>query len=568
MPSVMIVEDDLFMADMLEEVLVNGGYDVCGIARTVEQAIELGERHKPDLAVLDIRLAEGGLGTDVATRLKRRGSLGVLYASGHVGQMVLTKDDGDALLVKPYRPEDVVHALKIVEQIVSTNKTSRRFPKGFSVLNGSGRSAAVASAADMALAEQNTRLRRQQSDLAGFGSFALGERDLQLILVEAARVCVASFGVCYCCIYRYRPEENDLLVEAGLGWDQGVIGHAISRADGSTPHGRAFVGRAPVICDDLSRDPSFVLPRIYTGHGIVTTLDVVIGNGFQPSGMPYGVLEIASTTQHDYDHYDIEFMTGIANIVAAAIDAACRGAALRFAAVRLQEMDDDRERMQQAKAALLDQQFRLANEQTVMVQEVQHRVRNNLQLVYAMISKQLQITTDAAAIAGIGTIARRVAALIQVYDHVLRAGSSRMIDLGAYLSALCVNFESLEGVRRPHVKLTCHAEPVILDLDTLTVLGLVITELIAGAYAHAPPDDMRAITVSVRADRSGEVATIDFGVDSDGVPATGDDQHNMELVKRLLEQAGGSATFQANRGIEWTLTFPVPPTPASPVTAY
>ncbi len=132
MPSVMIAEDDLFMADMLEEVLVDGGYDVCGIARTVEQAIELGERHKPDLAVLDIRLAEGGLGTDVATRLKRRGSLGVLYASGHVGQMVLTKDDGDALLVKPYRPEDVVHALKIVEQIVSTNKTSRRFPKGFS----------------------------------------------------------------------------------------------------------------------------------------------------------------------------------------------------------------------------------------------------------------------------------------------------------------------------------------------------------------------------------------------------------------------------------------------------
>ena len=73
-----------------------------------------------------------------------------------------------------------------------------------------------------------------------------------------------------------------------------------------------------------------------------------------------------------------------------------------------------------------------------MVQEVQHRVRNNLQLIFAMISKQLQITTDAAAIAGIGTIARRVAALIQVYDHVLRAGSSRMIDLGEYpVGAVC-----------------------------------------------------------------------------------------------------------------------------------
>ena len=62
MPTVMIAEDDLMMADMLAEVLVDSGYEVCGVANTVEQAVELGERDKPDLAVLDIRLAEGGLG--------------------------------------------------------------------------------------------------------------------------------------------------------------------------------------------------------------------------------------------------------------------------------------------------------------------------------------------------------------------------------------------------------------------------------------------------------------------------------------------------------------------------
>ncbi len=63
MPTVMIAEDDLLVADMLEEVLVNSGYDVCGIANTVDKAVELGERHKPDLAILDIRLAQGGLGS-------------------------------------------------------------------------------------------------------------------------------------------------------------------------------------------------------------------------------------------------------------------------------------------------------------------------------------------------------------------------------------------------------------------------------------------------------------------------------------------------------------------------
>ena len=129
MPSVMIAEDDLLVADMLEEALATNGYVVCGIARTVEKAVELGERHKPDLAVLNIRLANGGLGTDIPALLKSRGHMGVLYVSGH-GQMSLTSTDGEALIVKPYRFEDVIGALRIVEQIVSIRKASRFLPKG------------------------------------------------------------------------------------------------------------------------------------------------------------------------------------------------------------------------------------------------------------------------------------------------------------------------------------------------------------------------------------------------------------------------------------------------------
>ena len=72
MPRVMIAEDDPVMAGMLEETLVANGDDVCGTAGTVEKAVELGERYKPDLAVLDIRLADGGLGTEIAARLKSR----------------------------------------------------------------------------------------------------------------------------------------------------------------------------------------------------------------------------------------------------------------------------------------------------------------------------------------------------------------------------------------------------------------------------------------------------------------------------------------------------------------
>ena len=232
MPSVMIAEDDLFMADMLEEALAASGYEVCGIARTVEKAVELGERHKPDLAILDIRLANGGLGTDIPARLKSQGHMGVLYASGHVGQLSLTKTDGEALIVKPYRAEDVIRALRIVEQIVSTSNASHLYPKGLSILNDAPDGDAAPSPLHAQLTEQNQWLRRQQSELARFSAFAVVCRDIDRVLAEAARVCAECMHVPYCAIYRYRPDVNDLIVAAGFGWDHGTIGRDSSMADG------------------------------------------------------------------------------------------------------------------------------------------------------------------------------------------------------------------------------------------------------------------------------------------------------------------------------------------------
>ena len=156
----------------------------------------------------------------------------------------------------------------------------------------------------------------------------------------------------YCAIYRYRLEENDLIVAAGFGWDHGMIGQVCSKVDGNTPHGRAFTTGEPVICDDLSADASFVRPRIYTAHGVISTLDVLIPSGSQPEGvpgalesLPYGVLEIGSAAQHSYDHHDVEFLGSVANIVAAAVGTMKRDVALRVAADRLQDVIDDRQRL-------------------------------------------------------------------------------------------------------------------------------------------------------------------------------------------------------------------------------
>ena len=132
--KVLIAEDDFLIADMAEEFLVDHGFDVCGIAGTVEDAVALGQLHKPDLALLDYRLAEGGLGTEVATRLLAIGNVGILYATGNSTTGALKDADGDASLGKPYRAEDLIRALEIVADIKATGATVRPFPHGFQLL--------------------------------------------------------------------------------------------------------------------------------------------------------------------------------------------------------------------------------------------------------------------------------------------------------------------------------------------------------------------------------------------------------------------------------------------------
>ena len=358
--------------------------------------------------------------------------------------MGLTKVDGEALLNKPYRPEDIGRALEIVGQMVSTGEAQKPFPKGFSVLNGLSKSnRARGSGNDES--DGMMRLRRQQAALAGFGSFALGEGDLGKVLTEAARVCAEGLGVPFCKVCRYRSDENGLLVEAGVGWHHGVIGRVVSRADETSPQGRAFITGKPVICDDLARDASFVLPAFYAEHGIVSTVDVVI----QKEGRPYGVLEIDSPTQHDYDQHDINFLTGFANVLAEAVATSKRNVALQNALDRMKDMVADRDRLLVAKNLVLD-------EKNVLGQELQHRVRNNLQLVYGMLRKQIENTQDmASAIEGIDAIARRVMTLAEVYDHLLGAGLSRTIDFGSYLSSLCEGFLDLEKTQRPNIEMKC-----------------------------------------------------------------------------------------------------------------
>jgi len=129
--KVMIVEDNLMLADLLEEILVTQGHTVCGIARTVAAGVALGREARPDLAIIDVRLADGGFGPDVAEALMDLTGMGVLYATGNLDMAVVLDARGQGCLVKPYRIEDLVRSIEIVEELRRVGHATGPTPRGF-----------------------------------------------------------------------------------------------------------------------------------------------------------------------------------------------------------------------------------------------------------------------------------------------------------------------------------------------------------------------------------------------------------------------------------------------------
>jgi DNA-binding response OmpR family regulator len=135
MPKVLIAEGDLIIADMSEDVLVEQGYELCGIGRAVAEAVTLGRRRLPDLAIIDMRLADGGLSSEVATQLEDLERLGILYVTGVIFSVASENSRGRGCLAKPYLFADLVRGLEIVAELVDTGKASAPFPGGFKLLH-------------------------------------------------------------------------------------------------------------------------------------------------------------------------------------------------------------------------------------------------------------------------------------------------------------------------------------------------------------------------------------------------------------------------------------------------
>jgi len=197
-------------------------------------------------------------------------------------------------------------------------------------------------------------------------------------------------------------------------------------------------------------------------------------------------------------------------------------------------------------------------EKEVLLKEIHHRVKNNLQVISSLLSLQAKQITDKDAQVAFEESRRRIRTMAIVHEELYRSRNIADINLAEQLARL--TDELMRSLGREGVHAVVDAEPVFLQIDKAIPCGLIVNELVTNAYKHAFPGQ-RSGTVTVRLRRKDETM-LELSVHDDGVGFPPDkDFRNvpsmgMVLVNALTQQLSGTLTLDEKGGTSFIIQFP------------
>lgn len=317
--------------------------------------------------------------------------------------------------------------------------------------------------------------------------------------------------------------------------------------------------------ENLAASPLFAerLPQAPTGtYDSLSPVDGVgrILSYRQLEGFPVVVLaSIARPTAL----YDWRFRLYRNSALAIGVFAAAVGLSW-LALAGIQREDSARAALRRANAALDRRvQERTAQLETALgdkdalLREVHHRVKNNLQMIQALVRMTAARAPDEAQEA-FADITRRIWAIGQVHNQVYGSPELVALDLAEYLARLAENVVAGFPEELERIKLDERMEHLDVDIDRALPIGLIVVELLTNAFKHAFPEG-RAGTVRLQLATRNDSAELAISDDGVGMPPDAGTSMGLTLVNALVNQIEGRLEARRDGGTTFVLTFPAGP---------
>lgn len=370
--------------------------------------------------------------------------------------------------------------------------------------------------------------RRQRESLARFGMRALHSADLQAILDEACSSAAQGVDAQIGKVLKRLPGEGELLLRASVGIPPEIARPGTTRLPGHSESaaGFALMTGEPVL-SHIPTETRFRVSELVRRCKICYSANVVI----QFSDERYGTLEVDRLDERPFTEDDVHFLQIYANLVGAAV-------------------------LRHRTASQIDL---LARERELLLRELQHRVRNDLQVISTLLSLEQREAIGLEAKARLDKIRAGVESLRLAHQHLSAERPVGRVNLSEYLRALCLGRFQMQGIDpEGPIRLELALSEVVIDQDRAVRIGLIVNEFLTNSMKYAFPVGTGVIRVAAEAWSEGRVRIVlaDNGIgfpDSAAQPGNG---MGMQLSRLLAQSIDAEIAWSSDNGVELTITLP------------
>lgn len=237
-------------------------------------------------------------------------------------------------------------------------------------------------------------------------------------------------------------------------------------------------------------------------------------------------------------------------------------AAIRDITARIKIENEIRElnlSLEQRVKERTDELERSLKEKVTMLQEIHHRVKNNLQTVSSLLRIQADKIPGSPAVEYLRASERRIRSMALIHMQLYKTKDFSRINIKSYTQDLCKQLLLSFGIINNRIKLHIDIEDIFFAIDTALPCGLIINELFANSLKHAFPDNREGniyLKIFRNADNSYQLVYKDDGIGFSG-DYTSEDPSKLGilLINTLNDQLEGKLSINVTEGIEFSMKF-------------
>ncbi|WP_299822729.1 two-component regulator propeller domain-containing protein [uncultured Pontibacter sp.] len=202
-------------------------------------------------------------------------------------------------------------------------------------------------------------------------------------------------------------------------------------------------------------------------------------------------------------------------------------------------------------------------EKEMLLQEIHHRVKNNLQIVISMLNLQARHVQDPQAIDVMRALKSRVRSMAILHERLYRHDNLGEIDLDDYFRGICESLYEAYGVTEEQVELELSIPSIKVDIDNAITLGLIVNELVSNSLKYAFPDfKQKGLLRIVLTPQQNGRYTLTVSDNGKGLPINFEQKmkhsFGLQLVSSLSKKVNGKIDFSNNNGTNSILFFVLP----------